>query len=45
MLHVNVRVPEALNALLKELQCQVRLNGGEALADGLNEDSVVGWNT
>ena len=45
MLHFYVGIPEALDTFLKELQRQVRFVGGKALADTLDEDRVVRWNT
>ena len=41
MLHLYVGSSEALNALLQELEGQVRLVGGQPLADALDEDRVV----
>jgi len=44
MLHLDVGSSEALNALLEELESEVGLVGGEALAHALDEDGVVGRN-
>lgn len=41
MLHLYVRVPEALDTLLQKLQGQVRLVSGQLLTDRLDEDGVV----
>ena len=41
MLHLDVGVPEALDALLQELQRQVRLIHRQLLTDRLDEDGVI----
>lgn len=43
MLHLNVGIPESLDAFFEELKRQVRLIGSESFTDALDEDGVVGW--
>ena len=42
MLHLNVGIAKALDALLQKLQSQVRLLLCQLLTDRLDEDGVVG---
>ena len=45
MLHLYVRGPKALDALLQKLQRQLWLLHCQSFADRVNEDCVVGGNT